>query len=96
MQLWIDYSDIPFPRERDQLLRDMFVTAGCAKQDLIRLNQVRICLESMFLADITTENGRQIDPLYLIHLNNISRSTYDWPEEQPTAGDFRLWNEAIA
>jgi hypothetical protein len=97
VQLWIDYSDIPFPRERDQLLRDMFVTAGYAKQDLIRLNKVRIRLESMFLSDITTANGRQIDPLYLIDRpNTASRSTYDWPEERPTAGDFRLWNDAIA
>ena len=96
MNLWIKQDDIPLPHERDALLQDMFINAGYQGADLGRLNRVRLRLEILFLSDITTTNGRQIDPMYLVdRCHTVSRSTYEWPEERPTATDFQFWTAAL-
>ena len=96
VNLWIESTTIPFPRERDKLIRDLFVQAGYDDGALLRLNKVRIRLESLFLSDITTANGRQLDPTYFTDRSpHVTRSSYEWAEERPTASDFLLWNEAL-
>jgi hypothetical protein len=92
-------ADIPFqfPREGDQFLMRVFITAGYRGDTLRQLNQVQISLQVLFLSDVLTASGGKMS------LDILSRrpkgevwSTMRWPTERPTDSDMQLWNNALS
>ena len=88
----LDYPIIPLPRERDALIVDLFLAAGCLGAELRSLNRVRIKLQMLFLSDIVAANGRQLNQQHLIPTTaTLNNSDYDFAREEPTAADWRNW-----
>lgn len=57
----MDYPVQPLPRENDMLLVDMFIRSGYTGDELISLNRCRLARQMLFLSDMATANGREID-----------------------------------
>ena len=91
-QVTMDYPDIPFPREKDALMVDLFRSAGWKGEELRSLNRVRLHLQMLFLSDIVLANGRQVDASCLRpHAVPSTSSSYDFPREEPTSTDWTRW-----
>ncbi len=50
-----------FPREGNLFLMQVFFEQGYSKESLLRLNQVRVYWQVLFLWDILTASGKKID-----------------------------------
>ena len=59
-----DEQLVKFPREKDQWLMQMFVTSGFSKEDLVRLNRVRLHQQALFLSGVLGASGKILDPKY--------------------------------
>jgi hypothetical protein len=91
--------DVPFqfPREGDQFLMRVFITAGYRGDTLRRLNRVRISLQVLFLSNVLTASGGKVSLDILLRWpKGEVWSTIRWPTERPTNSDMRLWNNALS
>ena len=83
---------IPLPRENDMVMVDMFISAGYTGEALGRLNRCRIARQMLFLSDIVTANGRQVERNYLAPVEGtINHSRYSFGREEPTTQDWVEW-----
>ncbi len=88
----LDYPTIPFPRERDELLVDLFLAYGATGARLQSLNRCRLALNMLFLSDIVSANGRHLQRHLLNPLtSDPPTSSYTFPRECPTASDWTEW-----
>jgi hypothetical protein len=86
-------SGIELPRERDRWLMSEFARMGWSLADQIRLNRVRCHQQALFLSDVINASGSSLDERYLRKRRaHESWSTLNFPNENPTTSDFRLWN----
>lgn len=88
----LELEPIPFPREGDSLMSTLFLERPTEVR--IALNRCRIRLEMLFLSDIVTANGRQIEKDYLIPTQTneeASHSRFTFGREQPTPRDWVEW-----
>ena len=62
----IDYNEniLKLPRERDQWIMQMFVAVGFSKDDLVRLNRVRLHQQVLFLSCVLGASGKTLDMKY--------------------------------
>jgi hypothetical protein len=84
------------PRERDEWIMPMLVRLGCTALELLRLNQVRVHQEVLFLSDVMGARGTVIDKRYEYMRNGgekWSRFSFPW-QSLPKKG-FRLWRQAL-
>lgn len=63
----VEFNDtlLKIPREQDKWLMREFVCLGFRKDELERLNRVRLHQQVLFLSDIITANGQGLDERYL-------------------------------
>ena len=94
----VSYNEklVKFPRERDQWLMQMFVAVGFSKEDLVRLNRVRIHQQALFLSYVIGASGKTLDPKYMTQRKEEERwSTLVFPKEKPPQRYFALWKLAL-
>jgi hypothetical protein len=53
----MDFKKIPFPRERDQVIMEIFFAEDLSPEAIGSLGQCKGALEAIFLSDITTADG---------------------------------------
>ncbi len=51
-----------FPRNGDQFIMQVLIRSGFSNKMLLRLNQVRVCQQLLFMSDILTVSGNKINP----------------------------------
>jgi len=74
----------------------VFVEAGFGKQELQRLNRVRIHQQVLFLSCVLGASGKQQDKNYLKRRPTGEQwSRLNFPKERPPHKDFLLWKEAL-
>ena len=63
----IDINDnfLKMPREGDTWIMQMFVWAGFNKEDLLRLNRVRVHQQVIFLSCVLGASGKSLDKKYM-------------------------------
>ncbi len=89
-------SPLKFPQQGDKVLMLVFRERGHGREALIRLNQVRVHLQLIFLSNILSALGLRINPTVLQHrATGKFHSSMRWPKEEPTDLDFLLWWEAM-
>ena len=94
-----DFPDVPLLREGDSYLMAVFITAGYRGLQLKRLNNMRMAMKAVTVADIATPDGRRITQRVLtLKCSNRLRDHYNWPRSPP--GSFcdyyaDLWHEAL-
>ena len=94
----VQFNDVPIelPREGDNWLMRVFVEAGFGKQELQRLNRVRIHQQVLFLSCIMGASGKHLDEKYLKRRPTQEQwSKLNFPKENPPRKDFKLWKEAL-
>ena len=67
-----------------------------SQMELIWINQCRLALQAMTLADITTGDGSCLTReaiQFLVHDRPLSK--WDWPNECPGHSDITLWHPAL-
>ena len=63
----VDINDnfLKMPREGDKWIMQLFVRAGFNKEDLIRLNRVRVHQQVLFLCCVLGASGKSLDKKYM-------------------------------
>jgi hypothetical protein len=91
IHLYMAYPNIALPRERDQVITGIFLSMDLSPDAIRGLNRCRVSLESIFLSDLTTADGRYLED-YVFNPGGRGRSfKYKFPREQPTRGDWNQW-----
>ena len=94
----VEILDTPlsFPRERDGWLMLLLAGLGFSGFELEILNRVRIYQQVIFLSCILNAKGTDLDEKYLRRRPPGQKwSELKFPKEQPSASDFRLWQQAL-
>ena len=94
----VQFFGVPIktPRERDNRLIRMFVESGFGKQELQRLNRVRIRQQVLSLSCVLGASGKQLDKKYLKCRSTGERwPKLTFPKERLPCKDFLLWKEAL-
>jgi hypothetical protein len=94
----VEIIELPlaFPRENDSWIMLAFVELGFTEDELIRLNRARCYQHVIFKSDVFDASGRALDRQYLERRPaGKVWSTLLFPQEQPSARDFRIWKSAI-
>ena len=92
-ELHLEYEEIPLPRERDFVLMDKFreLTQG-DKSHMMALSRVRVSLGAVFFSDVVTADGKYVEQHATeMGENEIVRSSYHFPREEPSKKDWELW-----
>jgi hypothetical protein len=85
------YPSIPPPRESDQVLMELFQSLDLSRQTVFSLNQCRVFLESIFLSDITTADGRYLEDFVFRPGGRARSSSFKFPREVPSRDDWDRW-----
>ena len=95
--LLADVPDLPLLRDNDSYLMDLFTTSGFTGSQLALLNQIRLRLRVITVADITTPDGLHITPqAFLCERGNGLREHLSWPRPLPMRARYRrLWQQAL-
>ncbi len=89
-------AEVVYPREGDQFIMQVFFETGYPWETLLRLNQVQIYWQALFLSDILTASGNKIDTEVLKqHQVHRRRLQMRWPKEHRTESNFQLWRDAV-
>jgi len=92
----VNNLELKLPRKVDKWLMAEFVWLSYSKQDLLRLNRVRLHQQFVFLLDVLCAKGKNIDQRYLIERDRLERwSEWKFPTEWPPVRDFKLWRKAL-
>ena len=74
----------------------LFVRAGFNKEDLPRLNRVRVHQQVLFLSCVLGASGKSLDKKYMTKRKPEENwSTLRFPKEKPPNKDFQLWRMAL-
>ena len=85
------YPSIAPPRERDLVLMEIFASLDLGRETVLRLNRCRVSLESIFLSDITTADGRYLEDFVFNPGDRGRSSSFKFPREVPTRDDWDHW-----
>ena len=74
----VEFGDIQIelPRDGDQSLVQLFEAAGFCRQDLLRLNRVRIYQQVVFLSETLGASGQMLERKYLQKRPEAERWSY--------------------
>ncbi len=82
---------IPLPRERDQVLMEIFLAEDLSPESIRSLGRCRGALEAIFLSDITTADRQYLKKFVFNPGRKNSRSKYKFPKEKPSTKDWNAW-----
>jgi hypothetical protein len=84
------------PREWYEWIMPMLVQLGYTATELLRLNQVRVHQEVLFLLDVMDARGTVIDKHYeQMRTNGEKWSRFSFPWQSPPKKEFQLWRHAL-
>ena len=98
MNISIAFQDIPLdlPWEGDKWLMGEFIRLGYSEEQLRRLNRVRIYQQVIYLSEVLSASGKQLDQKYLCKRpQGAMWSKLNFPKESPPNKDFALWTSAL-
>jgi hypothetical protein len=86
--------DIPLLRSNDRMMMDAVYDTGIfTSKELGQINRVRHYKNISSLGDLTCCDGKTVsDDMYT---TEVGESTREFPIQQPTRADFRLWFRAM-
>ena len=91
LQFYLSYDIIRFPRENDIELITLFLQHGFSGMTLRQMNRCRLALKAIFLSDIVTAGGRQLE--HWVRGDKLGRqSRLTFAREEPTHQDWEQWD----
>jgi hypothetical protein len=91
IHLYMAYPSIALPRERDQVLMEIFHSLDLSQEIMLSLNRCRVSLESIFLLDITTAGGCYLEDFVFNPGGRDRSSSFRFPREVPKREDWNQW-----
>ena len=91
IHLYMAYPSIAPPRERDLVLMEIFASRDLSRETVLSLNRCRVSLESIFLSDISTADGRYLEDFVFNPGGRGRSSNFKFPREVPTRDDWDGW-----
>ena len=91
IHLYMAYPSIAPPRERDLVLMEIFASRDLGRETVLSLNRCRVSLESIFLSDISTADGRYLEDFVFDPGGRGRSSNFKFPREVPTRDDWDSW-----
>ena len=91
IHLYMAYPIIAHPRERNQVLMEIFHSLDLSQETTLSLSRCRVFLESIFLLDITTADGRYLENFVFNPGGRDRSSLFKFPRQVPTRGDWNRW-----
>jgi hypothetical protein len=91
IHLYMAYPSIPPPRERDQVLIELFQSLDLSRQTVLCLNRCQVSLEAIVLSDITTADGRYLEDFVFQPGGRSWSSSFKFPREAPSRDDWDQW-----
>ena len=94
----IDINDsiLKMPREGDKWIMQLFVQAGFNKEDLLRLNIVRVHQQVLFLSCVLGASRKSLDKKYMTKRKAEEKwSMLRFPKENPPNKDCQMWRMAL-
>jgi len=93
VDLHMKYEEIPYPREKDQVIMEIIISRTSSKSAVQSLNRCRVHLGALFLSDLVTADGTLLEQLVFESTSNGVKSKYKFPREKPTKADWRRWGK---
>jgi hypothetical protein len=87
IHLHMGFKKIPFPRERNQVIMEIFFAEDLSPEAIGSLGQCRGALEAIFLSDVTTTDRRYLENPGCKN----SKSTYKFRRKKLSNKDWRTW-----
>ena len=91
IQLHMKYPSLPMPREWDRVVMEIILDGDLSTEDINSLNWCRGMLQCIFLSDLVTADGKYLESFVFDPGPYKCRSTYRFPPERPTRGDWDKW-----
>ena len=93
----IEHPTFKPQRVHDKAIMDLATQFTSSATDLQSINRVRMLHEIIHLSDLTTANGKTLDPAFLISEPfSESRNDYQWPtKHHVTPSDFTTWRKLM-
>jgi hypothetical protein len=91
IHLHMYFSTIPLPRERDQVLMEIFFTGDLSPETIRSIGRCRGALEAIFLSDVTTADGQYLKKIVFGPGSKNTKSKFKFPCEKPSNKDWNLW-----
>jgi hypothetical protein len=82
IHLHMDFSTIPLPRERDQVLMEIFFTEDQSPETIRSVGRCRGALEAIFLSDVTTADGRYLEKFVFEPGSKNTKSSSNFPAKK--------------
>jgi hypothetical protein len=91
VHLHMSYPTIALPQERDQVIMEIFLSAGLGP-DLIRsLRRCWVAHEALFLLDLTTADSKYLEDFVFAPGRKERASIFKFPCEQPSRSNWESW-----
>ncbi len=91
IHLYMAYPSIAPPRERNQVITEIFLLMDLDQEAMLSLSRCRVYLESIFLSDMTTADGHYLEDFVFNPGGRDSSSSFKLPREVLTRGDWNRW-----
>jgi hypothetical protein len=91
IHLHIEFSTISLPRERDQVLMEIFFAKVHRPETIRSLRRCRGALEAIFLSDITTADGQHLEKIVFGPGSKNTKSKFKFPHKYPSNKDWNSW-----
>jgi hypothetical protein len=85
------YPTITFPRERDQVIMEIFHSADLSPELIRGFGRCRVSPEAIFLLDITTAGGRYLEYFVFAPGGRDKSSKFKFPRKWPTQSNWNSW-----
>ena len=96
IQVHINDGELKLPRKGDQWIMVKFAAAGFGKDELERLNKVRVHQQVLFWSCVLGASGKSLDAKYMRKRElDKTWSKVKFPTERPPNKDFSLWRIAV-
>ena len=89
----LDSVEIPIVREHDRVIMEDIIKV-LPREKLVSFNQVRKYHKVYLTSQLVMGDGSTIAPALLL-TKERQRSLVNFPLEQPTFKDFRIWREGL-
>ena len=91
IHLHMVYPIIAIPRERNQVVMEVFFSKGLSEAKIRSLGWCRVALKVLFPLDITTADGRYLEEFVFTPGEREKTSRFKFPREQSTCANRDLW-----
>ncbi len=89
--LHMSFPTILPPQECNQVIMKIFFSQNFDFTEITWINRCRVYLQTLFLSDIMTADGKYLEHFVFNPGSPTHRSRYTFPREKPTRQDWDLW-----